>query len=140
MAIFDKPSTPAPDCQGDLRIPENSTFTGDIATIGNAQIDGVIEGNVVSESGNIQLGIDGRITGDVQGTDIAISGNIQGDISARGQLCIYASAEVFGNVRAISLLIEREARFQGSVSIGIQDKYPSATPGDLIFFSVSEPK
>ncbi|MDL2259017.1 polymer-forming cytoskeletal protein [Eubacteriales bacterium OttesenSCG-928-K08] len=135
MAIFDKQQNPQHSEAFELRIPAKSTFSGDILTMSGARIDGVVEGNVSSEQGNVLLGPESKLKGNLAGRDIAVGGAVVGDINCAGQLSVFAGAQVVGNIAALSLVVEKGAVFSGNVSIGeIKAEHEGGRQNDDLMF------
>lgn len=122
MALIKKMVVSDSADSSELSIPAGTVFSGNIATQSNARINGTVEGNVISENGNILFGISSSITGNIKGKDIAVGGGVRGDISSCGQISILAGAKVFGNVNACALVIEKDAAFEGHAKISAQEK------------------
>lgn len=114
----------------ELSIPSNTVFSGNIVTQSNARINGTVEGNVTSQNGNILFGMGSKVKGNVSGSDIAVGGGVDGDINAEGQLSIFSGAYVKGNINAISLLIEKDAEFDGHVTIAPREQIRYTLPVD----------
>lgn len=102
----------------EMFLPASAVFKGDVGTEGDARIEGQVEGNVTSASGDIRFGANSRVTGDVRGNNITTSGTIKGNITAAGRLEILAGASVCGDVQATGVLIEDQAVFEGRVVVG----------------------
>jgi len=83
---------------------------GDIATDGDLQLDGAIEGDV--KVGRLTVGESGCVTGTIQADSIDVHGRVAGTINAR-QVKLWATARVDGDITHGQLAIESGAHFVG---------------------------
>ncbi|MFT6582358.1 MAG: bactofilin family protein [Alphaproteobacteria bacterium] len=83
---------------------------GNLATEGDIQIDGVVEGNVSSKT--LTIGEKAVVTGNVMCDEVFIAGVIHGGINAR-VVEIGATATVVGDIHHESLSIEAGATVDG---------------------------
>jgi len=49
---------------------------------------------------------------------VQIAGAVNGNISAAGELMLYSSAKLTGDVKAAGMTVEKGASFKGSTAIG----------------------
>lgn len=103
--------------EGNLNIAASALITGRIRAT-NCAIHGLSEGQVECDQ-NLELGKGGKITADVMaGNGIVIAGEIKGNIKCGGRLHLTQSANVKGNIRSRSIVIEPGAIFNGKCSMG----------------------
>ena len=101
-------------------IAEKTTITGNIQTVGDVRIDGVINGDI-EVKGRLVLGIAGKIKGNVTATESEVAGNLIGDIKVAEMLTVKASAQIEGLVHIAKLLVEPGAVFNGKCIMGKQE-------------------
>ena len=101
-------------------IAEKTTITGNIQTVGDIRIDGVINGDI-EVKGRLVLGIAGKIKGNVTATESEVAGNLIGDIKVAEMLTVKASARIEGLVHIAKLLVEPGAVFNGKCIMGKQE-------------------
>lgn len=90
----------------DLKIVGNMQSTGDI------QIDGQVEGDVVSRT--LTVGEGALVKGSVRGETVRICGQVQGEVNA-SSVIIAKTARVSGDVVHQSLAIEAGAYLEGNI-------------------------
>ena len=95
----------------DMIIGPDSTLKGDITSKGTVKIDGLIEGNVASDS--LIIGEGGILTGDAVVREIIVGGRIAGTIHATDSVDIQHKGEVRGDIFAARLTIAEGGRFDG---------------------------
>jgi len=105
------------DASSEIFLPAKSTFNGEVRSEGNIRIEGCVDGNVISENGNILFGETSNTTGNIRGIDVAVAGTINGDIEVSGQLTVCSGANVIGTVKAAAIVIEDNALFDGKLTI-----------------------
>lgn len=87
------------------------TITGDLTTEGEAQIDGILEGNI--SVGKLTVGEHARITGAINAHEIIIRGEVRGPICA-DNVHLARTAKVSGDiVWRNALSVETGAFFNG---------------------------
>jgi len=104
-------------------IAAGTTLTGDIVSAGDCRIDGVLKGNITSNS-KIYIGKNGIIEGKIQCHSIEIEGQAKADITAIELLSLKASAVLTGNIRISKIAIEPGANFVGNCVM----QSPASTP------------
>ncbi len=81
-------------------------------------LDGIVEGEVNSESGHLTVGENARIKGEVKTRAVIVYGKIDGNITVTERCELKADAEIVGDIRAGTLSIEEGAAFMGQSSVG----------------------
>src|SRR5687767_6842418 len=82
----------------DVEIRGNLRFAGELT------FDGKLEGEIVSEGGNLNLGENAVVNGDINVNAVVVRGKINGNLAAKDKIDIKAKAEVFGDVRSAKLV------------------------------------
>ncbi len=101
----EKPSLVAPSIVGsDVRV------TGDIATPGELQFDGTIEGDV--HCGSLTIGEQAAVTGGVVADTVLVHGSVIGTIRARS-VHLSHTAKVVGDIWHEDLVVESGAFIEG---------------------------
>ena len=94
-------------------IAAGTTLTGDIDSAGDCRIDGVLKGNIKSNS-KIYIGKSGVIEGKIECQYIEIEGHAIADILATELLSLKSSAQLIGNIHVGKIAIEPGANFAGN--------------------------
>lgn len=102
----------------DFHISADSVISGDVQTKSSISVDGHIKGEI-NASGNVFIGKDAVVDGDISGSDIHIAGVVNGGISAAGELVLVSSAKVSGSIKAAGVRIEKETKYEGVISMGM---------------------
>lgn len=98
-------------------IAGGTEITGNIKCDGDIRIDGVLKGNIQSNS-KVILGPDGRIQGDIEARQADIMGAVSGKIVVTDLLNLKGKAEVDGDIYTGQLQVEPTASFNGSCHMG----------------------
>jgi len=106
-------------------IAAGTMLTGDLVAAGDCRIDGVLKGNITSNS-KIYIGKDGMIEGKIHCNSIEIEGQAKADITATELLSLKASAVLTGNIRICKIAIEPGANFVGNCVM--QNPAPAPAP------------
>jgi cytoskeletal protein CcmA (bactofilin family) len=91
-------------------IGEDLTISGNVASKGEIQVDGEIQGDI--DCGSLLLGDKSQVTGNVVAEDVVVRGHVTGSI--RGlRVTLQAQSHVEGDIFHQSLAIEQGAYFEG---------------------------
>ena len=85
---------------------------GNLATAGDIQIEGSVEGNI--KANLLTIGQNAEIKGEIIAEEVVINGSISGTIKGN-RVHLTASAKVNGDIIHNSIAIESGAHFEGSI-------------------------
>lgn len=92
-------------------ISSDLSVTGTLASAGDMQIDGSIDGDV--RCANLVVGESATVKGEIVAEEVIVRGRVEGSIRARKvQLC--ATCKVDGNILHETFAVESGARFDGN--------------------------
>ncbi len=94
-----------------------SKIIGTIIADSDIRIDGVVEGDLQS-AGKVVIGEKGLIKGTIICQNAEIMGKMDGKIEVKQQLALRATGNIKGDVRTSTLIVEPNAVFNGSCSMG----------------------
>lgn len=115
-------STMNPKEEAKMKAPANSvpsiissdvTIKGNVTTSGEIQLDGIVEGDVKSNSATI--GENGTVKGKVNADDVVVKGTVKGSITGRN-IRVEKSAKITGDLCHQTLSIEAGAFIEGNLS------------------------
>lgn len=109
--MFKKESKSYTDALGKTnRIVEGTQINGDIISVADFRLDGVLKGNFTTE-GKLVIGPAGGVIGDIICKNADIEGVFEGTIRVEDQLNIKSTAKVKGEVQTAKLSVEPGALF-----------------------------
>jgi len=111
-----KTEEPTMDGKISTIIGKDTTITGTIDVKGPLRIDGRIKGQVNCED-ILTIGVGGDVEAEVHCKNAAISGKVKGNIFASEKVELQAKAEITGDLKTKSLVIEQGAVFCGSCNM-----------------------
>jgi len=94
-------------------ISSSTKVTGDISTESDIRIDGVLNGNLIT-NGRLIIGTNGKIEGDIRCKSAEIEGVMKGKIITDELLSLKSTSSFTGDITTSQLLIEPGAIFQGN--------------------------
>ena len=100
-------------------IGSGTKIVGTIETSVDFRIDGIIEGNITSNS-KIVLGATGVVKGEINCASAEISGELKGKINVTESLALKSTAKIFGDIKTLKLTVEPGAIFTGACVMGTQ--------------------
>ena len=118
----DTPITPTSQAKGDKKNERRATsapsiigsdvqLVGNLTTIGEVQLDGIVEGDV--NCGSLVLGEHGKVTGTIVADTVTVRGRVEGSIRAR-LVRLEKSAKIKGDVYHETLSVEAGATIEGT--------------------------
>ena len=93
-----------------------TTFEGKIRTSGSLRIDGKVIGEITA-SQNIHVGSTGETEGTIVAKNVTVGGKVMGTITAQEKLVFESKAIVKGDIKAIKLVIDEGAMFDGKCAM-----------------------
>ena len=79
--------------------------------------DGKLEGEIISEGGNLTVGKNATITGEIKTKSVVVHGNINGNITVAERCELKASSQLSGDLTAQRIIIEEGAMFVGKSEV-----------------------
>lgn len=98
-------------------IGKGTEITGDINSLGDVRIDGVLKGNLITK-GKFVLGPNGSIEGNVKSQNADLSGEVKGTVEVEDMLSLKSSSRIAGDIITGKLSIEPGALFSGNCKMG----------------------
>ena len=96
-------------------ISEQCQFQGTLDLQGSIRIDGTLEGNI-DNAKLVTISKTGTMKGDVSARGAVIVGKLEGDVCVE-ELEILADANLKGNIRTKSILIEKGAKVNATITV-----------------------
>src|SRR5205809_7517133 len=100
---------------------------GHLKFAGELTFDGKLEGEVQTD-GVLNLGDSAVINGNINAQSVVVRGKINGNISAKEKIEIKTKTELFGDIRAVKLVIEEGVTFVGKSEVNRNKVSPTAAP------------
>lgn len=111
-------------------IAGDGSFEGNLDVEGGIQIDGRVQGSVISrgDNGAILVGPTGYIVGPINAKTIIVAGSVKGDIKA-SHLTVKGTGVIEGAIHVSSVQMEMGARIKGETHCGPKEE--KLEPGRL---------
>lgn len=103
---------------GQGRISRGVEVSGEVHFAEALQIDGRLNGRVISESGSLMIEQTGDVQADVDVGVCVIRGALRGNVNAKSRVEIYRTARVQGDITTPVLLVEEGALLTGAIAMG----------------------
>lgn len=113
-------STPASSGRSAL-IGPGIRVNGDISGDENLVIEGKVDGKILLDNNQVEVGQTGRVNADITAKVIKIAGEVRGDITGTEKVIISRSGNVHGNIVAPRMTLEDGAIFKGSIDMDPSD-------------------
>lgn len=95
-------------------VGSGTVVTGEANFKALMRVDGHLSGRVMSSSGTLIVGANGKVDANIEVAIAVIHGTVNGDIIASQRLELGRAAKLNGNIQTPSLVIEQGALFEGS--------------------------
>lgn len=92
--------------------------------------DGKIEGEILSENGNLTLGKNAEVNGEVRTKNVVVHGTVNGNITVTERVELKASSQLTGDLRAVRIVIEEGATFIGKSEVTPNKPAPAFKASD----------
>ena len=110
-------------------ISEQCQFQGTLDLQGSIRIDGTLEGNI-DNAKLVTISKTGAMKGDIAAKGAVIVGRMEGDICVE-EIEILSDAHIKGDIRTKSILIEKGAKINATVTV-VSDENEEPAGEDLI--------
>lgn len=90
--------------------------------------DGKLEGEILSEAGNLTLGKNANVQGEVRTKSVVVHGTVNGNICVSERCELKASSQLNGDLTAQRIMIEEGATFVGKSEVIPGGKPPAPKP------------
>lgn len=100
------------------RIGRGVEVSGDVSFADALQVDGKVNGKVISESGSLMIEQTGEVQANVDVGVCVIRGALRGNVNASSRVEIYKTARVQGDITTPVLLVEEGALLSGAITMG----------------------
>lgn len=110
------------------------TVTGNLATEGDIQVEGAVEGDITA--GRVTVGESARIDGDISAEEVLVMGEVNGRLKARA-VTLTGSARINGDVIHTTLSVDSGARVNGMVR-HLEDPHAQADQPGLFEAGVTQ--
>jgi cytoskeletal protein CcmA (bactofilin family) len=97
-------------------LTHGSVITGNIASENDFRIDGEVKGDMHCK-GKVVIGQTGVLRGKITCVNAEIIGSVLGNINASDTLTLRATANVTGDIKTKTLVVEPNAVFNGNCSM-----------------------
>ncbi len=101
-------------------ISEQCQFQGTLDLQGSIRIDGTLEGNI-DNAKLVTISKTGAMKGDLSGLGAVVIGKMEGDICVE-EIEILSDAYLKGNIRTKSILIEKGAKVNATITVVTEDE------------------
>ena len=127
-----QPIAPQPEAmdEPETTIGENIKISGSLSFLKMLRIDGIFEGELVSQ-GKLIIGPKGVVKSDLNLHEVYVSGTVEGDICAKERVVLRGRARVTGNITARFLSVDEGVSICGKVNV-IDEPSSEASPDSMI--------
>lgn len=116
-------------------VSRDTTIIGDLHFAGSLEVEGVVQGNIVADSGKdavVRVLEKGRVEGEIRAPTVVINGTVEGDVFSTKQLELAPKGRVQGNVHYLLLEMAAGSEVNGSLTHsvaaeGLRDTAPDPT-------------
>jgi len=115
-------------------VSRDTTIVGDVHFCGNLDVEGVVKGNIVAESGKdamVRVIDKGRVEGEIRAPSVIINGTVEGDVYSDKHLELASKGRVDGNVQYTLLEMAAGSEVNGSLTHSVQADGEKGVAPDL---------
>lgn len=101
---------------------------GKISSGGSIRVDGVIQGDIISQS-HVTVGEQGEVKGQINAGIVTIGGKVNGSVHSKEKLVLESKANLKGDIFTKILVVEAGAKFDGKSNMGeVKEPIKPITP------------
>ena len=105
------------DLAGQTHIARSFSVRGDLTSIGDLSIDGVVEGNTMAPEHVVTICREGQVKGHVFARRIIVAGRMRGNLYADEIVILKPSANVLGKIFASRVSLQEGGRYRGRINM-----------------------
>ena len=102
-------------------VGKGTVVEGDLKVKNSLRIDGIVKGNV-NTTDTIIVGKDGEVEGRIRAKHLLLGGKVKGNVFASGRVFLESTASVFGDIKAVRLVVDEGAIFDGKCTMNESEK------------------
>jgi cytoskeletal protein CcmA (bactofilin family) len=102
-------------------VGKGTVVEGDLRVKNSLRIDGFVKGNV-STTETLIVGKEGGIEGRVRAKHVLLGGKVKGNVLSSGKVFLESSASVFGDIKAVLLVVDEGAVLDGKCTMKVVEK------------------
>lgn len=105
-------------------ISRDTTVVGDLHFTGSLEVEGVVKGNIVADTGTdalVRIVDKGRVEGEIRAPSVVINGTVDGDVYSSKHLELAARGRVQGNVHYVLLEMAAGSEVNGSLTHSVSE-------------------
>ena len=103
---------------GQATIGPSITIHGEVSGNEDLLIQGQVDGSVELRDQAVTIGEEGEVRAGIRARKVTVEGHVVGDLQAKEQVILKATARVEGDIKAPRLVLEDGASFRGMVDMG----------------------
>ncbi|MGX5217906.1 MULTISPECIES: bactofilin family protein [Pseudomonas] len=113
-------------------IAAGAALSGDLKFLGAVQVDGQVNGNLITSEGMVRISVEGKVEGEIRAPHIVIDGEVVGNVYASKNLELGARARVQGNLYYGLMEMAMGAQIEGSLCHLKDEARPLELPETLL--------
>jgi len=98
------------------------TVRGDLTSIDNISVCGVVEGNIKAPEHVVTIRKEGQVKGHVFGRKIVVEGRMRGNLYAEEIVILKPSADVLGKIFSSRVSLEDGGRYKGRINMDAKSR------------------
>ncbi|CAF0692948.1 bactofilin family protein [Candidatus Methylacidithermus pantelleriae] len=94
-------------------LTKDTEFCGSVAFTGELELNGKVEGELLSEDGRLVVGESGIVQAQIRAREVVIAGTVCGNVVATERVQLQRTGKLYGDVSSPILVVEEGALFVG---------------------------
>jgi len=104
-------------------IGKNCVLEGNIKERESIRIDGLVKGDVYSES-KVDVGKTGNVEGNISSHSLFVAGRVRGNINCKERVELFSSGSVEGDITTKIIVVNEGAKITGRIASGERKLIP----------------
>ena len=109
-------------------ISSNVILNGEIMGTADISVSGTVKGSIDTPKNVVVINEGGKVEAKIRAMKVTINGYLKGDILASDSVHIQGKGEVYGDIKAVNVVLDTGCNFNGSIEMVKQEPAPAAQP------------
>ena len=127
--VAPRPTESPPKSSSDMgKVSSNVIIKGEILGTADLSVSGTVKGSINIPKNVVVVNEGGNVEATIHATRVTINGFVKGNVIASDLVHIQSNGEVFGDIKAVNVVLDTGCNFNGSIEMVKKEPTPAAQP------------
>lgn len=109
-------------------VSSNVIVKGEILGSADLSVSGTVKGSINTPNNAVAINEGGKVEATIRATKVTINGYVKGNVFASESVHIQGKGEVFGDIKAVNVVLDTGCNFNGSIEMVKKEPAPATQP------------